>query len=60
MCDGQVIGHMAIFEVRTRELAFPKVGDQLIIEGNHYKIFAQALRDASNAIWEITAMGMEV
>ncbi len=57
--DGQVIGHMAIFEVRTHELAFPKVGDQLIIDENRYKIFAEPLRDASNTIWEITAMVME-
>jgi hypothetical protein len=59
MGDGQVIGHMAIFEVRIRELPFPKVGDQLIIAGNRYKIFAEPLRDASNTIWEITAMVME-
>ena len=57
--DGQVIGHMAIFEVRTHELAFPKVGDQLIIAGNRYKIFSEPLRDASNTVWEITAMVME-
>ena len=60
MGDGQVIGHMAIFEVRIDELAFPKVGDQLIIASTRYKIFAEPLRDASNTIWEITAMVMEV
>ena len=59
MGDGQVIGHMAIFEVRTRELPFPKVGDQLIIEGTRYKIFAEPLCDASNTVWEITAIVME-
>lgn len=59
MGDGQVIGHMAIFEVRIDELAFSKVGDQLIIAGNRYKIFAEPLRDASNTVWEITAMVME-
>ena len=59
MGDGQVIGHMAIFEVRIDELAFPKIGDQLIIAGNRYKIFAEAFRDASNTVWEITAMVME-
>jgi len=59
MGDGQVIGHMAIFEVRIDELAFPKIGDQLIIAGNRYKIFAEPLRDASNTVWEITAMVME-
>jgi hypothetical protein len=60
MGDGQVIGHMAIFEVRIDELAFPKMGDQLIIAGNRYKIFAEPLRDVSNTVWEITAMVMEV
>ena len=57
--DGQVIGHMAIFEVRIDELAFPKVGDQLIIASTRYKIFAESLRDASNTVWEITAMMIE-
>lgn len=60
MGDGQVIGHMAIFEVRIDELAFPKVGDQLIIAGSRYKIFSEPLRDSSNTVWEITAMVMEV
>ena len=59
MGDGQVIGHMAIFEIRIDELAFPKVGDQLVIAGNRYKIFSEPLRDASNTVWEITAMVME-
>jgi hypothetical protein len=57
--DAQVIGRMAIFEVKVIDIPSPQINDTLIINQQRYKVYQPPLKDSSNMLWELQAMVME-
>lgn len=53
--SSQVIGQMAEFAVRKSDVQ-PEIGDVIFVGNKKYKIYEEALLDASNMIWKFRAI----
>lgn len=51
--DGQFIERIATFEVIASDVANPKIGDFLYVNGSKYKVYQEPLLDPSGNVYEV-------
>jgi hypothetical protein len=54
--DGQIIERIATFEIKSSDVANPKIGDFLYVNGNKYKVYQEPLLDPSGNVCEVVAI----